>query len=1047
MGQEIVYCVKCQNRLIGSDFERGKAFKIGSKVSCFDCALELLSDFPDPQAERERMKRAVVRGGGNSSITSSQLKVQRPESPSSPRIPAATHRLPVAEPAPRSSSTPLWIGIGAVGAAIILGFAIALSGSGSRSRSGMHPGDEAAAPVTPPRPSPGAFVPPPRPAPKPEKTLKDELAELDAQIRPLAEQGQIRDASTVLEAAHDRHPEPEWTRGLETRLASLQADGRRRTAPLFERAVAAARRGDTAQVQSLRSAVELQSTRGILGEFDRAVTGVVVTVEPERKPSPPVPAPAPAPSPAPPAPPPASALDAYRADWARAASLAASRNLPAAIRELEKSASGQKDPAALKEAQTDLGDLKLVAEALAELPKLAPRLSKGQKITLQFLGETGSLESTEGTIFMADATRVALQVGPGMLEVPVGELGGSTIATLLGLRGEKHPGDARASALIAALDGHKIPELGEKFSALRRETPSEELEARQQFFTAEAELAEPRTRSLAAAGFSALLDKQSSTAFVTRDRRFIEERLLELRDFLFFAEDLAGAGSFGPASNSRGETSWQSGYDSPPDRLTKNWLEAELFVQPGLTYHGWVYAGGCCQEVLTFSVQGTGLTGPSAKNPRESAAAEPGSEESLFVRPPSLGLKKKHSDHLGPKTAEKWEWIPLGPLKFASPGSKKLRLLTDQRGFSVGCLIVSATRTGPPREIELKELQKARPPADLGATSQIYREIFRDVPGGAVSDLVDSQKFKENKADMVGMVSALDSWNMGENYGCRMRGYVHPPVTGEYTFWIAADDQGELWLSSDDTPIRKSRICGVNHPVGQRDWGADPSQKSAPVALVAGKRYYIEALQKQGAGSEHVAVGWTLPGGRDERPIPPSRLSAWGAFPPRRAPRILARSLSPDSPVAKTASVGGGGGRAFDESPLPRLFLRGFRYTLADRGSVASLQALYGGAGGTSEGALWGQRKGGEQELVGRPGYVVGGWIARGTERLAAFRVIWMRLSGDHLLPYDHYESDWIGGCEEGAPVQMAGDGTPVLGLFGRADAEVDAAGLVIQAK
>ena len=31
MGQEIVYCYKCQTRLMGSDFDKGKAFRVGSR--------------------------------------------------------------------------------------------------------------------------------------------------------------------------------------------------------------------------------------------------------------------------------------------------------------------------------------------------------------------------------------------------------------------------------------------------------------------------------------------------------------------------------------------------------------------------------------------------------------------------------------------------------------------------------------------------------------------------------------------------------------------------------------------------------------------------------------------------------------------------------------------------------------------------------------------------------------------------------------------------------------------------------------------------------
>src|SRR2546430_9124784 len=50
--------------------------------------------------------------------------------------------------------------------------------------------------------------------------------------------------------------------------------------------------------------------------------------------------------------------------------------------------------------------------------------------------------------------------------------------------------------------------------------------------------------------------------------------------------------------------------------------------------------------------------------------------------------------------------------------------------------------------------------------------------------------------------------------------------------------------------------------------------------LEAGKRYYIEALHKQGEGPGHVSVGWQMPDGKQERPIPGMRLSAAGPVKP-----------------------------------------------------------------------------------------------------------------------------------------------------------------------
>ena len=104
------------------------------------------------------------------------------------------------------------------------------------------------------------------------------------------------------------------------------------------------------------------------------------------------------------------------------------------------------------------------------------------------------------------------------------------------------------------------------------------------------------------------------------------------------------------------------------------------------------------------------------------------------------------------------------------------------------------------------------------------------------------------------------------NFGCRLIGYVHPAVTGKYTFWIAAAANATLWLSPDDDPANK--VCIASAPGGlPRQWDARPrgisvdEPQSPPITLVAGRRYFIQAAQKTGRGSSHLAVAWQPPGG------------------------------------------------------------------------------------------------------------------------------------------------------------------------------------------
>lgn len=104
------------------------------------------------------------------------------------------------------------------------------------------------------------------------------------------------------------------------------------------------------------------------------------------------------------------------------------------------------------------------------------------------------------------------------------------------------------------------------------------------------------------------------------------------------------------------------------------------------------------------------------------------------------------------------------------------------------------------------------------------------------------------------------SANNGSNYGVRVRGYLTAPKTGSYTFWIAGDDNVSLLLSSDESASNKQRIAYHQAYTAARDWNVYSTQKSAAVSLVAGRRYYIEALMKEGGGSDNLAVGWNQPG-------------------------------------------------------------------------------------------------------------------------------------------------------------------------------------------
>ena len=167
-------------------------------------------------------------------------------------------------------------------------------------------------------------------------------------------------------------------------------------------------------------------------------------------------------------------------------------------------------------------------------------------------------------------------------------------------------------------------------------------------------------------------------------------------------------------------------------------------------------------------------------------------------------------------------------------------------------------------------------PLAITPGSGITREWYTNITGSAVSNLTGSSKFTNGQPDLVVATNIFEApVNVADNYGTRMRGFFVAPQNGAYTFAIASDDNSELWLSTNVLASNKVKVAWVTGSTSSREWTKYASQTSTPVVLSAGSAYYIEALQKEGSGSDNLAVGVTLPDATVERPIPGTRLAVY----------------------------------------------------------------------------------------------------------------------------------------------------------------------------
>src|SRR5688572_29520225 len=74
-------------------------------------------------------------------------------------------------------------------------------------------------------------------------------------------------------------------------------------------------------------------------------------------------------------------------------------------------------------------------------------------------------------------------------------------------------------------------------------------------------------------------------------------------------------------------------------------------------------------------------------------------------------------------------------------------------------------------------------------TQGLYREVWTNITGVAVANLTNNAAYPNSPTSSNFMTTGFEvPINVTENYGVRVRGYVFPPQTGEYVFWVASDD-------------------------------------------------------------------------------------------------------------------------------------------------------------------------------------------------------------------------------------------------------------------
>ena len=150
------------------------------------------------------------------------------------------------------------------------------------------------------------------------------------------------------------------------------------------------------------------------------------------------------------------------------------------------------------------------------------------------------------------------------------------------------------------------------------------------------------------------------------------------------------------------------------------------------------------------------------------------------------------------------------------------------------------------------------------AKGGLRKDVFlniRDHASYSISAFADSPRFPHQPDHSESIGSFELPTNEGDEYGVRISGFLVPPKTGDYIFYIVSDDSSRLFLSTDESAENKQMLAELTGWRGAKHWETiAPKSISEPKALQADKRYWIEAWYRQQTGKDHFAVTWQMPG-------------------------------------------------------------------------------------------------------------------------------------------------------------------------------------------
>jgi len=244
---------------------------------------------------------------------------------------------------------------------------------------------------------------------------------------------------------------------------------------------------------------------------------------------------------------------------------------------------------------------------------------------------------------------------------------------------------------------------------------------------------------------------------------------------------------------------------------------------------------------------------------------------------------------------------PLRPMIIATPQAQArvvgtrftLAVTTNSTRLDVMEGKVRFTRLSDEKYLQVRAGHYAVAAADyelatLPFTGSVLHEWWSGVKGKDKMSLPDNPHFpyRPNGHDLVPDFELTVTET--NQFGVRLCGYIHPPVSGEYRFWLEspptdfrAAGYAALLMSPTENPADAVEIAQTGGSGMMFGGAASPyisgdskTRAPPPVPLVAGRRYYFEARMIIERGKGTLSVVWQPPG-QDREVLSGKYLSPW----------------------------------------------------------------------------------------------------------------------------------------------------------------------------